>query len=467
VLLAAPASAWASGLTPPSVGHVWSGPVTEDAAATFWNPAMLAGIRKARVEGNLDLVFPSVSYTRMRRAVYQREDSFKFALPITEEDIDRRKTGNAGTVSAQNTLIPAGSVFAAVPVHERVTLGFGFFGLAAAIINFPDQGAARYQLQEASLLAMTLNAGVGVRVTDWFRVGASVYYIAGRMGLRKTADLAGTDLLGKALASPPINQPNDFGQSAPPGVRELSVLSRPFTLHDAQANTATFALGLAFDLSRSVTLGISYLHRIPLTLKGRFALDMNDDFFTQDLGAQGLKYPRLVEGDAYVEFPLPSSVKLGLAYQATSFLRLVLQAEYHHYSDIESFLVTLQSPDLAQPTLGVVDVVKMVEPRRWRNTVAAQGTAIFQVTKSLQLGATFGYQSSAAPDETVALASIDGDRLVGSVASRLTLGRWELTAALQLQHILTRNVVTSDFDLGNGTYKFTLVMLTGSVAVTF
>jgi long-chain fatty acid transport protein len=466
-VLASAARAGASGLTPPSVGHVWSGPVTADAAAVFWNPAMLADVRKARIEGNVDLVFPSIRYTRERRGVYQREDSFKFRLPLEESDIDRSKTGVGPEVAAQNVLIPAGSLFAAVPVHDRVTMGFGFFGLAGAIITFPEFGPARYQLQEASLLGMALTAGVGIRVNEWLRVGVTAYYVAGRMGLRKVADLAGTDLLGKALANPPINQPNDFGMNAPTGVRELAVLSRPFTLTGAAASSATFSLGLAFEPSKVLTIGLAYVHQVPLKLQGRFGLDMNDEFFTQDLAAQGLKYPPLVEGDAFVEFSLPSVVKLGVAVQPSKDFRLQLLVEYFRYSELKAFNITLRSAGLAQPSLGVSDVVKLVEPLSWKDTVTVGATGIVRAFPSVELGLGLGYQSSASPDSTISLASPDGDRIVASAGGRLTVGRFELTGALQVHHVLTRTVTASDFDKANGTYKVTLVLFSGSLAVTF
>lgn len=463
-----PASASGSGLSPPWVGHVWSGPATADAAATFWNPAMLSAVRKARVEGNMELVVPYLNYTRERRGTYQREDGLKFALPLDAADIDRSKTGVAAqSISPENTIIPAGSMFGAIPLHERVTLGLGFFGLAGAIIKFPDTGPGRWQLQEASLLALGIPVAVGVRVTDKLRLGLGMYYVSGRVGLRKVADLAATDLLGSALKNPPINQPNDFGASAPTGVRELSVLSRPFTLRDATAHVATFSFGAAYDFTKDLTVGLTYIHRVPLKLKGRFALDMNDDFFTQDLASQGLRYPAIVEGDAYVEFPLPSTIKAGLGWQVSPKFRLQLMMEYFHYSDVENFLVTLKSPQLAQPSLKVGEVVKFNEPRKWRNTVGALATGIYSLTKNIDLGMTAGYQSSASPDETVDLASPDGDKLLFSWAARLTAGRVDFTAALHWHHVLTRHVTNSDFDRANGTYKIDFLLFTGSIGFNF
>src|SRR5207237_3331097 len=129
--------------------------------------------------------------------------------------------------------------------------------------------------------------------------------------------------------------------------------------------------------------------------------------------------PPIVEGDAWVEFPLPSSVKLGLAWQATKTFRLQLQAEYFHYADVENFIVTLQSPGLAQPRLGVSDTVKLVEPRRLRDTMSAQATGIWRVNDWFEIGVTGGYQSSAVPDATMSLSSPDGDRLIGALAGRV------------------------------------------------
>src|SRR5439155_18261618 len=108
-----------------------------------------------------------------------------------------------------------------------------------------------------------------------------------------------------------------------------------------------------------------------------------------------------------------------------------------------------------------------VEPRRWRDTMSAQATGIWRVNDWFEIGVTGGYQSSAVPDATMSLSSPDGDRLIGALAGRVVAGRFELTAALQVQHILSRTVTTSDFDKANGTYDITLVLFSGSMAVHF
>ena len=94
-------------------------------------------------------------------------------------------------------------------------------------------------------------------------------------------------------------------------------------------------------------------------------------------------------------------------------------------------------------------------------------TGIYQLTKNIDLGMTVGYSSSASPDETVDLASPDGDKLIFMWGARLTAGRIDFTAALHWQHILERHVTNSDFDRANGIYKIDFVLFTGSIGFNF
>jgi long-chain fatty acid transport protein len=138
-----------------------------------------------------------------------------------------------------------------------------------------------------------------------------------------------------------------------------------------------------------------------MEFKGRFAIDMNDPFFTQDLAAQGVQFKPLVTGDAVLRFKLPKRITLGAGYDINDRWRVDGFFSYILYSEVKTFEVQTTSPDLAQPALGIGDTISVNLARNWRNTVWIEGNARFRPTDRLLLSATLGYQSSASPNSTV------------------------------------------------------------------
>jgi long-chain fatty acid transport protein len=469
-LLAAPA-AWSQALTAPSVGTGLSGVATADAAAVYWNPALLGYLERPTILVGGSLIVGDVSYERQRRATYQRTDALGFALPVAPENIDPSRTGTAAAVTA-NPVGVAPTLFAALPIEipgpTRLVAAVGLYAPYAAILAFDPDGPQRWQLQSATIATVFATASLAWRLNEKFSIGAGASYVFGFAELARVQDFAALGDVGAALARPPISQRNDFGPNAPPGVRELDVLARPIRLRRMIAHGFTFNAGLAVRPVRGLQIGLSYQHMTDLTFAGRFELDLDDPFFTRDLASQGLQFAPRVEGDATLSFPLPRAVRLGVAYDLTARLGVTVVGEYVTWSQVERFDARVRSPQLAQPMLGLPDTTSLSLPRRWRDTFAVEGTARFAASERLLLWVTGGYRSGASPDETLDVASPDGDRIVAGAGLRVAVNdAWWLYGDVEVQTILPRTVVGSDLDLGNGTYRLTLVNLGAHVQRRF
>jgi long-chain fatty acid transport protein len=460
-----PSEAQAQALTAPLVGTSASGPVTIDPAAVYGNPALLSWQERPTALLSGGLVLGDVRYTRERRAIYQREDSFAFKEPISPAQVDPSKTGEAAEARA-TPLAPTGSLFGAAPLGRGLTGGFGVYAPYAAILEFAPGGAQRWALEQATIAALFLTPSLAYRVSERLALGVGVSYVLGFAELRKVQDFATVDDVGRALANPPINQGNDFGQGAPPGVRELAVTARPIRLKRAVAHGFTFNAGTALRATEAVLIGLSYQHSTPLNFNGTFSLDMNNDFFTRDLASQGLAYKPRVEGDATLSFTLPRTLQGGVRVEATERLAFSLAGTFAWWSQVQSFDVLVRSPDLAQPTLGVPDTAKFSLPRRWENTVGVDLTTHLKMTSAARLWVLGGYRSSASPDATIDVASPDGDRIVAAAGFAYEVGpRLTLLGDGKLQRIVPRRVVGSEYDLGNGEYRLSILALAAHLLI--
>ncbi|KYF55736.1 hypothetical protein BE04_01010, partial [Sorangium cellulosum] len=411
------------------------------------------------------LIVGHATYERERRGAYQTPDTLQFKLPLDPANAAPGKTGPAEQVST-TPVAPTGNAFLAIPaIPKRLTVGVGLYVPYAAALSFPD-GAQRWQLQQAFIVASSLTAAAGLRVTDQLSVGAGLSYVGGLAELSKVQDFASLKEFHDGLDY--LKQDNDFGPSTPSELRELDVLARPIALKQALSHGASFHLGLAFNPNKDLRFGLTYQHSTAMRYKGKFAIDMNHPFFTQDLAEQGLRYKPLVEGDAELSFTLPKRLTAGVGYRVNDKLSIDGLLSYVLYSDIEAFVVTASSPDLAQPKLGITDRVAVTLPRRWNDTVWVEAGAKYRFSEAFVGTASVGYQSPASPDETIDVASPDNHRLIGDVGGILKVSdSISLSGDVRVQGILPRTVTGSDYDLGNGEYTLVLTTVGGHLKIVF
>jgi long-chain fatty acid transport protein len=462
------AGARGSGLDAPLVGSGQSSPTTADAAAIHWNPGALADIERFEVFTGAGLVAGRVGYRRERRGEYQTPDTFRFRTPLLPPDRDPGKRGWAEEVVA-TPIAPTGDVFIAAPIAPgRIVAGLGVFVPYAASLDFPEDGAQKYQLRDAFIVATHVSGSLAVRVLPNLSLGGSVTWVSGLASLTKVQDFAALPDFRRAFSEPPIAQPNDFGSNAPSAVRELDVLGRPISITNAVSHGISFNAGLLYKPTERLRLGVTYQHGAAMRYRGRFALDMNDEFFTQDLAAQGLKYPPLVRGEAELTFRLPKRITTGAAYRITPGFQVDGFVSYVFWSDVDAFVVTTRSPDLAQPKLGIGKTVAVVLPRNWNDTIWAEANGRFSLTRAISVSATVGYQSPASPDATIDVGSPDGHRLIGGLGGVVRATSWlDLHADARAQGILPRTVTTSQNDLGNGRYTMVVGYVGGHAKARF
>jgi long-chain fatty acid transport protein len=463
-----PSRVRASGLDAPLVGSGQSGPTTVDAAAIHWNPGALAAIDSFEVFAGGGLVAGRVGYTRQRRGMYQAPDSLRLRAPLLPIEIDSTKPGWSHPVVA-TPMAPIGDVFVAAPLSNRnVVVGLGAYVPYAATLDYPEDGVQRFRLQQAFIVASHVSGSVAARIGRGLSIGGSLTWVSGFASMKKVQDFAELDEFRRAFANPPIGQANEFGVHAPSHVRELQVLSRPISIRDGISHGISFNAGILYEPTSSLRFGLSYQHGAQMNYRGKVEIDLNDPFFTQDLAAQGLRYPPLVQGSANLAFRLPKRITTGAAFQIIDRLRVDGFVSYVFYSDVDAFVVTAESPQLAQPALGLGSSVRVVLPRAWRDTIWVEGNVRLSLTDALLVSATAGYQSPASPDSTMDVASPDGHRLLGGIGGVYRITRWlDMHADARVQGILPRNVTTSQNDVANGRYTLAVGYLGGHLKARF
>lgn len=431
-------------------------------------------MEEKRIVGGGSIIVGKLRYQRERAATYQHSDSLDFALPIDPSLIDPGKSGTDSEVTAR----PFGavpSVFGAVPIGDLpLVVGFGVYMPYAATLSLPKHGPQRFQLTNAFIAAGQFTPSIAYRPIDELSIGLSASYLMGYADISKVQDLATLSDLGEAIARPPIGQSNSFGPHADPGVRELDTMARPFHFKNGMAHGFTFNAGFTARPIKDLYIGASYEHTAKMTFQGDFNLNMNDPFFTQDLQSQGLKYPSMVRGKASLGFVLPRSARFGIRYDFGDDkgdereFSVSLDATYTGWSSVDYFDVRIKSKDLAQPQLGLPSSTGLKLMRNFRDTFGGKVRMRWALTSEFAFWGMAGFETGASPNSTIDMASPDGTRIIAALglAQRLTSSLRVLLDA-QLQTILERRVLSSDYDLGNGTYNLAIVSLGGHLDYTF
>jgi long-chain fatty acid transport protein len=454
------ATARASGFDVPIVGTAQSGPVSRDAAALHHDPAQLGFLPRAELQLGGGAIVASIGYQRDFRGTYQLADTLQFDDPIDPGYVDPTKTGRADAVRT-TPAGPVGGVLFGVPlVRDRLGLGGGVYVPYAAVLDWPDDGPQKFQIREAFLASTNFALGLGVRLHEKVSIGAGVAYVLTFLELSKVQDFAAVDDFHDALADPPVNQANDFGVDAPSTVRELDVLARPIWIQNAVSHGVTFNAALAVRPTERVDLALVYQHGSRVRARGDFTLDMDDDFFTQDLAAEGLSYPPVVRGDAEVRLRLPMRLTFGAGVEAHRRFRLDGFVSYVFYRRVDAFDIRLASPDLAQPELGVPGESRQVLPRDWNDVVNVELYGRIRPLAAMVLSVMVGYESPASPGATIDAASPDGHRILWGLGLGHTFrDRFQLLVDAELHHMVPRTVTSSEHDLGNGTYRLVIAQL--------
>lgn len=467
-LLLTVATAWASGLDAPQLGTLSSGPATADAAAVQHNPAMLAALPEGEVIFGVGLVTGQATVQRVRQGSYPWTDGLVVQTPVAAEDLDPSRTGPADTVAAV-PLAPTAGLYVAGPlIPGKLVMGGGIGVPYAAALAFPDDGAQRFAVQEAAILVGQATVSLAGTPHPMVRLGIGGSYVGGVANLRKVQDFAGLDLLGDALADPPIGQDNGLGANAPSTLREQDVFARPTVLRDAIGHGFSFQAGIAVHPTEALTIGLSYVHGADLSFEGGFQLDLDDPFFTEDLAAQGLRYPRQVEGAGTLVLPLPHRIQGAIGWDVSPFVRLDVEAHGVLWSRVQAFGITLTSPDLAQPELGVPDTASSDVPRQWQDAVHVRVRVTGTPGPRARVVGLLGYESPAAPDATVDASSVDGHRLVMGLGGGFAVSpRVSIVPEARLAAIVPRTVTTSTYDLGNGTYTLLLAQIGLNLQASF
>ncbi len=346
-----------------------------DASAIFYNPAGLNQLKRAQV--------------------YQ--GSF-FNYP------DREYSGGGLDSQTNHRLYRAMTAYVAIPVHDRIALGFGFFSPFGMGTVWPPTWAGRYITTFSSMQTYNLNPVVSVKVLENLSLAAGFDVMWSKVRLkRKTPVVVG-------------------GKAFPDGEIELR----------GEGSGTGYNLGLHYEPLSGVKLGVAYRSQIKVNHNGGLTTTL-----PVPLGAGPSS-----AGAATIIFP--PSLTAGISYSRFKPFAFEFDTTWTGWSSYDKLKVNLETPI----SVNGIPNTTITTPKNWHDTWAFRFGASYEVNDYMKLRAGYIYDLTPVPDSSFDPQVPDSNRHIFTVGQDLKI--WRFTLGIAYNYILSESRTKSNTIVVNG-----------------
>lgn len=293
----------------------------------------------------------------------------------------------------------------------------------------------RYGLIENDIIVLFPSLAASYEVHPKFAFGVSLQYVYSRFTFRQAV----TSILEK-----PASQIRE--DPAWDSLVAVDLLGKP---------AVTGILGVRYQPTEWIQLGLSYRPPVPLTAEGTA---------TVTLGEEASKFASITGDQASFGFTLPQELKLGVQVRPTAQLAVNADLVYQGWQSIGEFVLT--PIDIQQSTLGgEPEALEPIDiPKKWHHAWSGRLGAQYRFGFGLTARAGVLYEQSAVPEEFLHIDFLHLDRafFTGGLEYEagpldvILSGAWTPT---QTKDITTSAVRQANTDptiqgnvVGNGTY---------------
>jgi long-chain fatty acid transport protein len=413
--------------------------------ALYFNPALLSRLRGYQLTLDLNLANQTTAFQRAPEG--EGEDR------VTFPEIRNRKNA-----------LPCCSVFPAPMLFASADFGIKDFAVAAGVYGpsaygtnaYPENGPQRFILTEADIIQVYYSLAAAYHREGW-RVGGTLQLTHLSVDLTTTAS---------AGSSSRVVDSEDPSNDA-------------YTTLNVDDIQPTGILGVAYDFSPALSVGLSYKLPVSFEQTGPARVDFASPAFAETIS--------LDSGDATFRTNEADLLRGGARYAYIDGLgREVFDVEltgtYEFWSRQDKFEIEL--PDLVlnfNPNNPIYQPVEPVDvPKKWKDSWSLRLGGDFNATPWLSVRLGGFYETSPIPESTTHLDFISFDRWGGSLGATVLVDDFEVdlgylytlnatrevdNGELRIIAPLVNNGGQGEKAINNGTYEADLHVL--SLGVTW
>ncbi len=396
-----------------------------DLSAQYYNPAGLIRLKQTQAFVNLTLVSQTVDFTR----------------------IDYDASGNPQTtydgVSNEDPAMPVPMVaFSSRFGLPDTVFAFGLYTPSAPTLGYPEEGAQRYSLIDSLILKGSLGPSVAHRFNDWLTVGA---------GIAATFVSADYALTLTTCGDPDIcgSSPDDPAGDPTYDVDIVLAMTDPVRFD--------WNLGLLVEPTETLAIGFSMNPPMKVSGTGSISADFGEEHYLVKNNL--LTDSTFSDDQVTVLQTLPWVFRLGAAVSPTERAQIELAGVYETWGMTEETVVTdvnlemgINSESELLAFAGDADIPEsvvvdddIVLPLGFSNTWSVRLGGDFAVTDTITARGGVGFESSAVPQSTQSVASVDGNKLILGLGGTITLmDRLDLDLGFAQSRLQSRSIKNSE-----------------------
>jgi len=238
--------------------------------------------------------------------------------------------GDGGSAGGSAPLV---NVFYVHSLSDKLKLGFDMGSLSAAVLEYDDNWAGRYEIQNVEIFTVTFHPSLAYRVNDWFSIGGGVGFVYGELEMEMAVDRPGPLDDGKATI-------------------------------DGDDLEYAFNLSALFEISDSTRLGVTYWSEV-------------DFDFSGDVEIQ----PRGLQVGIDTSLPLVQWAKVGVYHDINDRFALLGTIGWEDWSGMDNVNLSTSRGGLALP-------------RNWEDTWHFSGGMHYRLSDPWMLQFGIAYDTS-------------------------------------------------------------------------
>jgi long-chain fatty acid transport protein len=319
----------------------------DDPSAIFYNPAGLTQLKRPEIYFNS--VFSSTT---------------------------RTYTSPAGAyTTAKHEIFNIPSFYAALPVHERVVLGLGYFSPFGLGTTWPPEWAGRYLTTMSRLQTYNVNPVVALKLQDNLSVAVGLDILWSRVQIQRKT----------------------FMQAPPP----IFILGDLKSDYDGSGQGWGYNFGLLYEPLEGVKCGVSYRSEIKVAHSG--------DLKVANLNSVG--------GEAAVVYP--PSVTYGVSYSRLKPFVFEFDATWTGWSTYSNLQL-----DLTRVLPG--GTIAIQQEKNWFDAWAFRFGGNYEIRPGMKARAGYIYDMTPVPSSTFDPTIPDANRHIFTLGGDTEIGRFTL-----------------------------------------
>lgn len=267
--------------------------------------------------------------------------------------------------------------YAGYRIYDNLAAGISLTTPYGNGLKWPKNWAGVNLIQDISLRSYVLQPTLSYKITDKLSVGVGLMLAIGNVNLsRALMSTADFQMIGNIIEQLPL--PEEQKKYFVETIRDNKFPPAAATLDGKAGVRAGFNIGVLYDISDKVSVGISYRSKIKMRVKeGDASLDYANRAVEDLMGTLGklapmFAVPKYDQGSFRAELPLPSNTTIGVSYRPTNRWELALDLQYVGWNAYDSLNVYFNEPELG--------ISPIKAKKDYKNTIIARIGAEYKAT---------------------------------------------------------------------------------------